>query len=73
MKHEKLKRTRNDQLTAAVEDQAANDGRYETDSERASPASYERRSEMWAKFNRGDWLFVVAVYLILSSVAFVVI
>ena len=72
MKHGKSKRTENDEPTGGAEDYAANDGRYETDSERASSACYERRRKMWAEFNQGDSWFAVAVYLILSSVAFVI-
>lgn len=53
-------------------DEVANDGLHETDSERASPACYERRRKMWAEFNKGEWWFAVAVYLMLSGVAFVV-
>ncbi len=72
MKRKKLRRTGNDQLTSQVEDEVANDDLCETDLERASPAYYERRRKMWTKFNQGNWWIAVLLYLILCSVAFVV-
>jgi hypothetical protein len=64
MKHEKLRRNGNDQLTSQVEDEA--------DSERASADFYEQRWKVWTKLDREDWWIAVALYLVLSSVAFVV-
>ena len=72
MKREKLRRTGKHQPTRHVEDWAAKDDPYETDLERLSALHYERRGRMWGKFNRGDWWVAVGVYLILSSVAFVI-
>ena len=72
MKRKKLRQTWNDQLTSQVGNKVATDDLYETDLERASPAYYERRRKMWTKFNEGDWWIAVAVYLVLSSVALVV-
>ena len=37
-----------------------------------SAESYERRRLIWTKFKRGDWWIAVGLYLVLSSVAFVV-
>ena len=72
MKHEKLRRTGNEQLTSQVEDEIANDDLYDTDLERDSADFYEWRWKMWTKFNQEDWWIAVAVYLVLSSVAFVI-
>lgn len=72
MKREELRRTGNDQSTRRVEDEAGKIDLYETDVERASTAYYERRRIMWIKFNQGDWWIAVAVYLVFSSIAFVV-
>ena len=46
--------------------------RYETELERESAEYYEHRRKFWKKLNAGDWWIAVAVYLLLSSVAFVV-
>ncbi len=72
MKRDKLRRTGNGRPTSQVEDGAANNDFYETDLERFSAAHYKQRGRIWRKFNRGDWWIAVGVYLILSSVAFVV-
>ena len=72
MKREELKQTWNKQLTSQFEAEAAIDTLCETDLESASPARYERRRKMWSKFNQGDWWIAIAVYLILSSVALVI-
>ena len=72
MKRKKLRRIENGQLAGHVDDEAADDSLYETDLERDSAACYERRRKMWAEFNQGDWWIAVAVYLILFSIALVV-
>ncbi len=59
-------------VTSHLNEKAANDDLCETGLERDSSASYERRRKMWAEFNRGDWWIALGLYLILSSVAFVV-
>lgn len=64
MKYEKSRQTENDQLTSQVEDEAG--------LERASADSYERRWKLRAKLDREDWWIAVAVYLLLSGVAFVI-
>lgn len=45
----------------------------ETELEKVSADFYERRKRIWIEFQKGDWLVAVAVYLILASVAFVVV
>ena len=79
MKHEKVRRTgsdlltsHSDLLTGHVEDKAANDDHFETDLEKDSAVYFERRRKIWAKFDQGDWWIAVSVYLIFSSVAFMV-
>ena len=72
MKHEQSRRTGYEGPASQIEPGAANDELYETDLERVSAVSYERRREMWTKFDKGDWWIAIGVYLILSGMAFVV-
>ncbi len=58
--------------TSHVEDELVNDNLDETELEKASADFYARRKRIWIEFQKGDWLVAVAVYLILASVAFVV-
>lgn len=79
MKRETVTRTedemltdQSDLITSHLNEEAANDDLCENGLERDSSASYERRRKMWAEFNQGDWWIALGLYLILSSVAFVV-
>lgn len=72
MKRKKLRRTGNDHLTSPVEDGAANDDIHDIALAKASADFYGRRERMWTKFNQGDFWIAIGLYLILSSVAFVV-
>ena len=70
MTRKTLRRTRSDRLSSQIDEEFVGDDLYETDLERASSACYERRRKMWVEFNQGaDWWIIVAAYLILSSVA----
>ena len=72
MKHEELGQAGSYQLTSQFEDDVANDDLYDNSVERLSADCYERRKKMWTKFNRGDWWIAVGLYLILASIAVVV-
>jgi len=72
MKRDKLRQSGNSLLVNEIGHEAENDDLYETDLERVSADDYEQRRKIWTEFNRGDWWIAVAVYLLLSGVAFVV-
>ncbi len=72
MKRKKLTRTENDQLTSQVEAGAANDDIYDTDLSKFSAEYYERRGRNSIKTHNGDIWIAICLYLILSSVVFVV-
>lgn len=79
MKRETASRTedelltdRSELFTSHLNEKAANDDLCETGLEIDSSASYERRRKMWAEFSQGDCWIALGLYLILSSVAFVI-
>ena len=80
MKLNELKDSVNDQRISQVDDEVANDNFNETDLWeldvrvfKASSDYYKRCSRHRIKLHQGDWWVAVAVYLILASVAFVVV
>lgn len=73
MKANKSRGFVNDQLISHVEDGIVNDNLDETKLEKDSADFYERRKRIWIEFQKEDWWVAVAVYLILASVAFVVV
>lgn len=73
MKADKSRGFVTDQLISHVEDGVVNDSLAETELDKASADFYGRRKKIWIGFQKGDWLVAVALYLILASVAFVVI
>ena len=74
MKRNELTDSVNDQSISQVDDEAASDNFNETDLQEfeASSDYYERRSRIRIKLHLGDWWIAVGLYLILISVAFVV-
>lgn len=65
-------RSVNDEQIDQAEAEPENGELNEFDLRAISAESYERRRLIWTKFKRGDWWIAVGLYLVLSSVAFVV-
>ena len=78
MKRNQLRESANDQPASQVEDEAANDGLNESDlhEHESSAGVYERRSRHQTRvreeFMKETWWIIVALYVILISVGFVV-
>ncbi|MCP4302869.1 MAG: hypothetical protein GY783_19980 [Gammaproteobacteria bacterium] len=72
MKRNKFRRTVNDQLISQVDDEVADDDSDEIAISKDTADYYERRWISRIKEQRGDFWIAVGLYLILSSVAFVV-
>jgi hypothetical protein len=73
MKRKNFRRTVNDGLLSQVEDGAASDDIDDSAAQRASADFYEMRTKMWTNFTRGDIWIAIGLYLVLASVAFVVV
>ena len=77
MKRDQLKESVNDQTASQLEDEASNDNLNETDLQEyeSSAGVYERRwrhrIRIRDEFLPETWWIVIALYLILISVAFV--
>ncbi len=61
-----------DLLTGPIDYEAGGENEDEVAFQKASAEYYERRQKFWADFHRGDWWIAIGLYLIISSVAFVV-
>ena len=72
MKRVEFRQTGPDLLSSQVDGKVESDDAKETAFQKASAKYYERRQKFWADFNRGDWWIAIGLYLIISSVAFVV-
>ncbi len=72
MKRKKSRRTGNDQLTSQVEGDVGGDSLAEIALQQASANYYERRWRDRVKDHESDIWIAIGLYLILSSVAFVV-
>lgn len=75
MKRAQFKEFANDQPACQVEDRAASDSLNGTDMQEyeSSAGVYERRWRQKIKYDRRDLWIAVTVYLLVASVAFVVI
>jgi len=77
MKHDQFSEPANDQPAPQFEDDAANDNLNESDLQKHESSSgvYERRRRLRKRireeFRAETWWIVIALYLILISVAFV--
>ena len=72
MKRKKSRRTGNDQLTSQVDGDVDGDSLAEIALQQASADYYEQRWRNRFKDHKGDFWIAIGLYLILSSVAFVV-
>ena len=72
MKRKKLRRTGNDQRTSQVEVEVESGNLEEIALQQASADYYERRWRNRIKDQKGNFWIAIGLYLILSSVAFVV-
>ena len=72
MKRKKFRRTVNDQLVSQIEDEFAADDLYDSAMQKASADYYERRWKSRIKEQQGNLWIAIGLYLIISSVAFVV-
>ena len=74
MKRDQLREPSSDQPPSQVEGEAANDNLNDTDMQdyESSADVYERRWRQKIKHDRRDWWIAAAAYLLLASVAFVV-
>lgn len=75
MKRNPFRESASDQPARQVEGEAANSRRNDTDMQdyESSADEYERRWRQRIKHDRRDWWIAVAAYLLLASVAFVVV
>jgi hypothetical protein len=73
MKNKRFKPAANDQSYRQSDEaaEAANDKLGDATVQKASADFYERRTQMWSNFKRGDIWIAIGVYLILASTAFV--
>lgn len=73
MERDQFRESAKNRLASEVEGEAVNDSLNDTDMRayEASADFYERRWRHRIKYDRRDWWIVVAVYLLLASVAFV--
>jgi hypothetical protein len=76
MKHDQLRKSANDQPASQIDGEAANDSLNETDLQEheSSAGIYARRSSLWARVHE-EFLqetrgIIIALYLVLISVAF---
>ena len=72
MKRNKFRRTVNDQLISQVENEVDDDELYDDALSKASADYYERSWKSRIKDQQQDIWIAIGLYLILSSVAFVV-
>jgi hypothetical protein len=72
MNRNKFKRTVNDQRNSQVEDAPDGDTRDEAALYKESADLYERRWKSRIKDHQANWWAVAGVYLIVASIAFVV-
>ncbi len=72
MKRVEFRQTGPDLLSSQVDIDVQSDNAKELALQKASAEYYERRQKLWADFDRGDWWIAIGLYLIISSVAFVV-
>ena len=72
MKRNKFKPTPEDQQISPADDQISDDELYDDALDKASADCYERVAKTRIKVQAQDILIAVALYLVLSSVAFVV-
>ena len=73
MKHQEAIRTRSDQSARGIEAGAANDDDvFETELQKISADAYERRRRTRARLRRGELWIAVGLYLILCSIAFLI-
>ena len=72
MKRDSLRRTVNDQQISPIEDESADDNQYDEAIAKASADYYERSWKRGIKDRQQDFWIAVGLYLVLSSVALVV-
>ena len=73
MKRDSFRRTVNDQQISPVEDESADDNQYDEALGKASADYYERSWKSRIKDRQQDFWIAVGLYLVLCSVAFVVV